>query len=325
MDRRNFIQKTAAFTGGLLVPKLLTASFPALPAKSRIVISHNASWSRSVGTVDSDSMLKVLDKAIQTYFQVDHVRQGWSKIVRPGEVIGLKVNCLSGHGATHTLLVQAVAERLQQAGIKENDIIVWDRLNSDLEDGGFRINYGKKGLRVFGNDAIGFDPYLQTFGQASSLVTKILTRVVDGVINLPLLKDHSIAGITMSLKNLFGAINNPNKYHLNTGDPYIADVNRLPAIYHKVRFTICDAAQAQYHGGPSFMPQWRWPFGALIVGRDRVAMDYTGWKIIEQKRAKMGFKSLKEEGREPTYISTAADASHALGTNDPQRIDVIRV
>jgi len=139
------------------------------------------------------------------------------------------------------------------------------------------------------------------------------------------LKDHGIVGVTLALKNLFGAIHNPNKYHLNVGDPYVADVYMLPPIRQKVRLAICDATTAQFEGGPSYMPQWSWPFNGLLVARDPVALDYTGWRIIEQKRAEKGMRPLKAEGRAPAYIATAADSAHRLGTNDPGRIERVEV
>ena len=117
----------------------------------------------------------------------------------------------------------------------------------------------------------------------------------------------------MTLKNMFGAIHNPNKYHLNVGDPYIADVYMLPSIRKKVRFTICDAIIAQYEGGPSYMPQWNWSYNGLIMGTDPVALDYTGWQIIEEERLKNNLKTLKADNREPTYIATAADDQHREG------------
>jgi hypothetical protein len=99
----------------------------------------------------------------------------------------------------------------------------------------------------------------------------------------------------------------------------------LPPIRAKIRLHICDATTAQYEGGPSFMPQWTWPYNGLLVARDPVALDYTGWQIIERKRAEKGMKPLKEMKREPAYIATAADAQHRLGINDPKRIDVVEV
>jgi len=119
---------------------------------------------------------------------------------------------------------------------------------------------------------------------------------------------------------MFGAIHNPNKYHPNAGDPYVADVNAMPEIRRRVRLTICDAVTAQYEGGPTYMPQWTWPFTGLMVAQDPVALDTVGWQIIEQKRAAMGMKPLKAMKREPRYIATAAGPRHKLGVTDPARI-----
>jgi hypothetical protein len=63
----------------------------------------------------------------------------------------------------------------------------------------------------------------------------------------------------------------------------------------------------------------------LIAGTDPVALDRTGWRLIEEIREEEGMKSLRQLGREPTYIHTAADDSHRLGTDDPERIDVVNV
>jgi uncharacterized protein (DUF362 family) len=233
---------------------------------------------------------------------------------------------LAGRGASSSvLLVEAICDRLQQAGIAAENIIVWDRLNSDLESAGFRIATVGRRIRCLGNDDAGYEDDLAIYGSVGSRVAKTLTRSCDAVINLPVLKDHGIAGVTMALKNFFGAIHNPNKYHDNAGDPYIADVNMLAPIRQKVRLTICDATTAQYEGGPSFMPQWSWPYNGLLVSRDPVALDYTGWQIIEHKRAEKGMKSLQALGRAPAYIATAADAHHRLGTNDPKLIERIEV
>jgi len=105
----------------------------------------------------------------------------------------------------------------------------------------------------------------------------------------------------------------------------VADVYALPAIRQKVRLHICDGLNAQYEGGPSYMPQWMWPFNGLLVARDPVALDYVGWNIIEKKRAELGMKSLRELRREPRYILTAADAEHRLGICDPKRIERVEI
>jgi len=301
------------------------AANAAVPEKSRVVIARDPALRGYGGAPDSNRVSKLLDHAMQSFYGSDSAVEAWKKLVHPGEVVGLKVNCLSGRGAaTNTLLVEAICERLQQAGIRPQEIVIWDRLNSDLESAGFRVAR-KDRIRCLGNDTAGYGGDLEVFGSAGSLLSNTIARTCDAVINLPVLKDHGIVGVTLALKNLFGAIHNPNKYHVNAGDPYVADVNMFPVIRQKVRLSICDGITAQYEGGPSYMPQWSWPYNGLIVARDPVALDYTGCQILERKRAEKGMKTLRELHREPVYIATAADAAHRLGTNDPKQIDLVEV
>ena len=288
----------------------------AAAGKSRVVIARNP----------NPRLPDLLDRAVQSYFNCDTPSEAWRKVVKPGDTVGLKVNCLSGKGnSTRVALVEGICERLQQAGVKPENIIIWDRLSEDLESGGFHPSARSGRIRYMGNDVLGYESELSVFGGAGSRLAKTLTQLCDAVINLPVLKDHGIVGVTGSLKNMFGAIHNPNKYHPNGGDPYVADVNAMPAIRRKIRLTICDALTAQYEGGPSFMPQWSWPANALLVAQDPVALDTVCWQIIEQKRAEKGMKPLKELKREPRYIATAASATHNLGTNDPARIDRVEI
>jgi uncharacterized protein (DUF362 family) len=329
-NRRSFLRTLAAATVALGGRRLSAALPIPVPVdakdqgKSRVVIARDAGLRGSGPSLDSGRLAKLLDRALQSYCGCDSPLEAWRRMVRPGEVVGLKVNCLAGRGAsTSVQLVELISDRLQQAGIK--DIVIWDRLNSDLESAGFRLGSKQRGIRYIGNDSAGYEEQLSIFGSAGSLVSKTLTRTCDAVINLPVLKDHGITGVTLALKNVFGAIHNPNKYHLSVGDPYIADVNMLPPIRQKIRLTICDAITAQYEGGPSYMPQWSWPFNGLLVAQDPVAMDHTGWQLIEAERARRGMKSLEASGRKPSYIATAADARHRLGTNDPSLIDRMEV
>ncbi|MGO9239895.1 MAG: DUF362 domain-containing protein [Bryobacteraceae bacterium] len=309
MDRREFLGASMA-----------AALAPAEP--SRVVIARDP----SLHGPDEARVEKLLDRAVQSFFGRDNPLEAWKLIARPGETVGLKVNCLAGRGAsTRTVLVEAVIERLQQAGIRGPDIVIWDRLNSDLESAGFPVGVRRDKVRFIGNDSAGYEDDLAMFGSAGSLLSLTLTRQCHVVINLPVLKDHGIVGVTMALKNMFGAIHNPNKYHLNAGDPYVADVYALPAVRQKVRLTICDALTAQYEGGPSYMPQWSWPFNGVFVATDPVALDTVGWQIIEAKRKEMGFKSLQAVKRAPNYIATAADAQHRLGTNDVRFIRRVEV
>jgi uncharacterized protein (DUF362 family) len=156
-------------------------------------------------------------------------------------------------------------------------------------------------------------------------LSKILTQRSKVLINLPVLKDHDGAGVTIALKNMYGVIHNPNKYHPNGCNPYVADLNMLPEIRGRMRLTICDATTAMYEGGPGFKPEHSWNANTLLVSADPVALDHTGWRMIERKRAEKGLKTLAAEERAPSYIATAADAEHRLGANDPKKISLIEI
>jgi uncharacterized protein (DUF362 family) len=328
-NRRDFLKQCftgaavlrASGTMGLLAPAQQAAS-----AKSRVVIARDDLLRGTGSTVDSRRMLGLLDRAMQTLCDRDHAVEAWSKLVRPGETVGLKVNALGGRGLSSNLqLIEAICERLQEAGIKAGDIVVWDRETDEMERAGFRIAMGGNGVQCFGTDRLDYEQELVTHGSVGSRLSRILTQRCNVLINLPVLKDHDGAGATIALKNMYGVIHNPNKYHPNGCDPYIADLNMLPEIRTRMRLTICDATTAQYEGGPAYKPEYSWRHNALIVSQDPVALDYTGWQIIERKRAEKGLKTLEAEGRAPHYIATAADAGHQLGTNDPGRITVAEV
>ncbi len=306
MNRRDFIRNSCGALVAIQTPP---------PAKSRVVIAREK-------TAAPARLPALLDRAVQAFYNRDTAAEAWKLVARPGEVIGLKVNCLAGRGSASTspALVEAICERLRQTGVAASNIVVFDRLSEDLESAGFHIADRPGRTRIAGNDSFGYEEELAVYGNAGSLLSKALTRVCDGIINVPVLKDHSIAGVTIALKNLFGAIHNPNKYHTNAGDPYIADVYMLPPIRQKVRLAICDAIVAQYSGGPSYMPQWSWPFNGLLVARDPVALDSTGWRIIDARRAEMGLKPVNPR---PSYIATAA--RRGIGANDPQRIERVEV
>jgi uncharacterized protein (DUF362 family) len=329
-SRRDFLKECfsgvallrASDTMGLLAP----VQQAALPAKSKVVIARDDLLRGTGSTVDSRRMLSLLDRAMQTLFDRDHSIEAWSKLVRPGETVGVKVNALGGRGLSSNLqLVEAICGRLQEAGIKASDIVVWDRDSNELEHSGFHLSMGGNAVQCFGTDRVDYEHELVTHGSVGSRLSRILTQRCNVLINVPVLKDHDGAGVTISLKNLYGVIHNPNKYHPNGCNPYIADLNMLPEIRTRMRLTLCDATTAQYEGGPAYKPEYSWRHNALIVSQDPVALDYTGWQIIERKRAEKGLKTLEAEGRAPHYIATAADAGHQLGTNDPGRITVAEV
>ena len=331
-SRRDFLKTCVAGTVALGASDVLSLAAPrahvSTTSKSKVVIARDPMLRGNGGSVDSGRMLGLLDRAMQSFYGTADAMSSWKKLVRPGQVVGLKVNTIAGPGlSTNVTFAQAICERLQQSGIKPGNIIIWDRTNRELDHAGFRLSSDPNKVRVIGTDSsgYGYEDAHEKFGSVSCPLSKILTRTCDVVINLPLLKDHSGAGVTLSMKNMYGVIRNPNDCHANGCNPGVADVNSLPGIRSKVIFTIADLTTVGYEGGPGFRPDYAWKHNGVMVARDPVAIDYTGWRIIERKRAEKGLKTLEAAGRVPRYIATAADAQHRLGTDDPRSISVVEL
>jgi uncharacterized protein (DUF362 family) len=328
-SRRDFLK--AAATGAVLLGSQSKLGLADLldQHKSRVVVARDAALHSAEGHLDEKRVADLLDRAIATYTGRDKPVEAWKRIVPVGKVIGLKINGMGGKPiATHLTLTLAICERLQQAGVKPSEIVVWECRRSDLERAGYTISTDRSRIRCIGTDmeGFGFEEKPAAFGSVNVNLAKILTRECDFVINLPVVKDHSLgAGVTFSMKNMYGVVERPSELHGGGCNPAVADLNCIPAIRDKVRFTIGDATASIYEGGPQFRPEHLWYPNALIVGEDRVALDNTAWQMIDRKRVETGLPTLEAAGRPPRYIATAADATHNLGTNDPQRIHLMEV
>ena len=216
---------------------------------------------------------------------------------------------------------------LNKAGIKDKNIFIWERSNRELKEAGFTINIDGAGPRCFGTDSygVGYSDKLYSYKTIGSLFSRIFLDLTDTQINLPALKDHTLAGITCGMKNLFGIVHNPNKYHDNNCDPFVADLCSMPLVKERIKLVICDCIWVQYNAGPSFHQEWSEKYDGLIIGTDQVAVDFIGYKILDRIRKKKGLPPLKEIGEEPKYIFTAADGEHNLGNANLEKIDLIEI
>jgi len=332
-SRREFLKEAA--TGALLLAAQGTGAFAAVEAraeagKSRVVVARDPALHSPEGKLDEGRVIALLDRAITTYSGLNKPADAWKRVVAmaggPDKVIGLKTNGLGGRGiSTHSELVFAIAHKLEEAGVPSGNIIIWDRNARDLQACGFTISTDPGRLRCYGSDVSGFEEERASWGSARIRLSKILTRECAMVIGVPILKDHIMSGVTFAMKNMYGVVDRPQDLHGGGCNPGVADLNCIPAVREKVRFTIGDAMSSVYDGGPTFRPERLWYPNAIIVGEDRVAIDQIAWQIIERKRADAGMRTLDAAGRPPRYIATAADASHALGTNDPNKIQLMEV
>lgn len=330
IPRREFLKNSAAAAAifGIQGTGAFASHHPqaGLSARSRVVLADDPMLRDEFGEPISLRVDDLLDRAVFAYTGQPEPRKAWKAIVGKSPRIGIKVDGRSGKGlATHPMLVNAIAERLQNAGIPAEHILIWDATAADLEACGFTINTERGAVQCFGSDMAGYEDTPESWGTVQVRLSKILTRECDLVIDVPVLKDDRVSGVSFAMENMSGAALWSSDLKSLGRTPAFADLNCIPTVRNKVRFTVGDALSGIYDGGPAFNFERLWHPNSLIVSRDCVAVDQIAWQLIDQRRAKAGLKSLAAVGRAPEYIAVAADAQHSLGTNDSQKIDLQRI
>lgn len=279
-------------------------------AGSRVVIIKSPGVLSRNGVLDGKALAAVFDRGISLLGGPEGEEALLRGLFKREDTIGIKVNTIGGRAlSTRPETAAALVRVLSGAGFADDRIVIWDRTNRELREAGFslRMNRGK-GPRIYGTDSqgVGYSSQLVSHRSIGSLFSLIQSRTVTASVSLAILKDHGLAGVTAGMKNYFGAIHNPNKYHDDNCDPYVAELFETLPIKGKHRLTVIDALRVQYHRGPAYHAAWAEPQGALIFSTDPVAADFTGWQLIERLRARSGLPSLTEEEREPSYIRTAS-------------------
>jgi len=211
---------------------------------------------------------------------------GMSKFVKKGQSVVIKPNIgwdVSPDRAANTnpLLVKRIIEHCYNAGAKEvivfdNTCDKWDRCytNSGIEravkDAGAKIAPGhqesyyhsvkvSKGKRL--NDTKVHELILES----------------DVFINVPVLKNHSSAKLTMAMKNHMGIVWDRGYWHKNNLHQCIADFSS----YRKPDLNILDAYNVMMQHGPRGVSSDDVvKMESLIISTDIVAIDAAGAKLF---------------------------------------------
>ncbi len=258
-------------------------------------------------------------------------QDSWRSMFQRGDVVGIKVSPVGGPKlCSDALVLHAILDGLNEAGVPDTSIIVFNRYRAEAIEAGID-KWLRPGVRFAAASPKYDDIQLDMEGydenhfmelaivkpgddptnsrSRRSYVAKIVTTEVNKIINLPVLKHHQSAGVTICLKNMsHGFVNNVNRSHItptaNACGMFIPSVVSLPIIRQKVVLHIVDAVKASYHGGPPGRPEYMWEPKTLYFGTDPVALDKTGWKVIDAKR--------KEVGMAPIAVAKPDRASHYL-------------
>jgi len=333
ISRRRFIKDVSAGAAGMAVaatlPGLARSAIGSSKDLSKVVIARHPGSVLDLYTFDQSIVGELVNSAITEFTGEEAPGLAWAQIfpdLAADSIVGIKVNCFNtSNCCTHQEVAYAVAEGLasvpaEGGHIPRNNVIIWDCSNDHLTARGhYSIYTGSDPdtVRCFGTNSD--HDYSAQFSVNGKTVTPslILTTTCDYIVNLGVLKDHSLAGVTLGMKNHIGSVTPPGNCHQI--DPDVPELNdelrsrfQNPSGSPKEKIVIIDALAGVANGGPTGVPTFT--YGGIILGTDIVAVDYQGRAVL-QANGWDGWPAA-------TYIETADD-DYGLGTADPAEMDVV--
>jgi len=265
ITRRDFIRTGTCVAMGSLMGFPVVSEEAAKPiAKSRVILIRDKQVIGSDGSLKETLLENLLDEATAHLLKTPEPASAWQELFRPNDIVGIKTN---GWGPlpTPAALESALRNRLQEAGVKPENIAVDDR--------GIRNN--------------------PVFQSATALV------------NIRPMRTHHWAGLGTLLKNYIMFVSQPWTYHGNACErlgeiwtkPRIKGKTRLNIL---VMLTPLFHGIGPHH----FSKRYVWPYRGLIVSTDPVAADATGARIIQAKRNDY-FNEYRPVSPPPRHIQAA--------------------
>jgi uncharacterized protein (DUF362 family) len=343
-SRRAFLGSLAAGaamlgTGESLAGSSLAAKPPAgfvpLSIPGKIAKVSKANTLQPNGLWPTEEAAKtMLQRVMAELTGLNDLGAAFAKFVHKDDKVAIKPNGIAGkNGATmasNKELVLEVVKGVMAAGVPASNIVIYEQYPSFLA--GTRVASRKAEMDASfpaGITAMIHENKDATMQEitVNGIGTKFVRPFTEAtaVINVGLIKDHSICGYTGCLKNItHGSTINPHAFHEHNASPQIASLYAQDVVKSRVRLHIVDGYKLIYDEGPlDTNKKRRVPHEAVYATTDPVAMDIVGWAVVEEWRKNNGLPTLKEAGREPTYIRIAGDMG--LGVADKNRISMREV
>src|SRR6266550_7663345 len=175
------------------------------------------------GQFQREPIKQMIRTGMATLTGTDGGADAWRQFVGPGDVVGIKVNPVGKpHVVSSPEVVREIIAGLNSAGVKPKEIVVYDRYRKQFFDAGFdkwlpegvRIANAAEDYQEMQMDIKGYDPdhYMDmaltmpgydvsNLTARRSYAAQFITQQVNKLINVPVLKDHQSAGVTLALKN----------------------------------------------------------------------------------------------------------------------------
>lgn len=333
LSRRTFLRDAAAAGAALALSRWpATPGRPSLPAwpAERVVHTHHPAatyWDYSTGWYGdyvSQAVVDVMtDRGVMALTDTGTAAAAWHALLpaySAGQKVAIKINLnnAGGCGEDGQVIdalpqpVNAIVRGLKLIGVAESDIRVYDVTNGWHE--------GQMPQRLIDkvhtlNPGVEFHAYASecSIGSGYSATQRVHFNVpagmpaisdrpicnalagADYLINLPIMKKHGMAGVTLGFKNHFGSFEHCDYVHwsVDLGDPhYVSTYNGLIDIYANAHFqgkTVLTVGDGLYGARidnwqevPSPWPTWgNQSPNSLFFSTDPVAIDCVMYDFLE--------------------------------------------
>ncbi len=328
------------------------------PFRGRVVaVQHPASITS--GKYQREPVREMMRRGMMDLTGAPSWTEAWRVFFEPGDVVGIKVNPVGQpYHISAPEVFQEIVAGLREAGVKMADIVAYDRYRTQFLSAGFDkwLPQGVRWMAASSNyttgqlqlDMDGYDrdhfmemALVAPSGDPAnphhrrSYVARFLTKEVNKLINLGVLKHHQSAGVTIALKNLsHGLVNNVARSHVSSSNNacgmFIPAVVELPVIRQKTVLNIIDGVIGAYHGGPgSKVGKYLWENKTLYFATDPVAVDTIGLGVIDAKRREVGMATIAAAPPDADSIFVRMQPEHielagllGLGESDDSKIDL---
>lgn len=321
-----------------------TNSTSVIVAKSRVVLVRDPSAISSF-TVDAVRAHAMVVAGIEALTGESDETAAWRRFASSNDVVGIKIRTQSGPlQSSRRPVVDAIVGGLRAVGVAATNIYIFDRDPLQMRAAGYlKAGASNSVQEVSVIDGTGWDAnvYFEDnlagqliwgdllFGKGNehlskrSHLPKLVTGTITKLINVPVLQDHDVCGLSGCLYNLsLGMVDNTRRFEMmgQHGDPMIAEICAMPQVRGKLVLNVVDGLIAGYAGGPGFKPQYAWGYGALYFSTDPVALDSLAVELLDVKRRDAKVPSIDTRA---THIASANRLG--LGQNDRQKIDLVEV
>jgi uncharacterized protein (DUF362 family) len=306
------------------------AGFVPLSIPGKVVKVTAANTLQANGLWPTESAARtMLARAMAELTGQSDLGAAFAKLVHKDDRVAIKPNGIAGkNGATmasNKELILEVVRGVMAAGVPATSIVIYEQYPSFMA--GTRVATKKLVLdpafpagitAVVHENKDAVMPEIQVGGVPTKFVRPFTEATA--VINVGLIKDHAICGYTGCLKNItHGSTINPQAFHEHNASPQIAELYAQDVVKSRVRLHLVDGFKLIYDEGPlDTNKARRVPHESVYATTDPVAMDVIGWGVVETWRKDNGLPTLKDAGREPTYIRIASELG--LGVFDLNRI-----